>query len=341
MLDFWLNEKIDWQSILTSENIDLKHELWNKIESLRSPTPYVEQIETTNRCSFTCLMCPRGQGKMTRPLAEMDTHLFQSLALQIEDSWMQRIKTERDPKYLVGLTPSDYIEEIGLRLHHFGSPLMDKNFINRVEWLKKTCSYPIHTSISAEQLNKTKAEKFIASGIDRIVIALDGNDKNVYKFLRGNSANYNKSCENIELLVNIKEKLKLNTLIDIQLIDFCYSEQELKKFSDKWLDYGVNPLIKSFFPYPDIKKNIFTNAKTWDDFCIWSFLSMVVTVEGLVVPCCSDYNAENILGDVNKSSLEAIWHGEKYRDFRRKFFFNIFENNSLCHRCGYFKRGSF
>jgi len=337
MLDFWLERTIDWNILCNSKDDKIKENLWFKTELLRSKLPYVEQIETTNLCSFSCVMCPRGQGKMTRNNKEMSMDLFKSIVSQIEYSWKKQLNTKRDPKLI--LNSIDYIEEVGLRLHHFGSPLLDKRLIERIEYIKKYCSFPIHMSISAEHLSQNISNSLLNTNIERLVIALDGNDQDSYASVRGPNVNYDKACENINYLISLKKNKKANTIIDIQYINLNQNQNEIYLFEKKWNKIGVNSVIKPFFPYPDIPKYVQNNDDAFSDFCIWPLLSIVITAEGFVVPCCADYNAENIIGNLNNESLENIWNGSKYRDFRRKFFFASFDQNSLCSRCGYFKRG--
>lgn len=336
MYDFWLEQRVDWNEVLfDSSPIHRKH-LWQEIESLRSSTVFVEQIETTNCCPLRCVMCPRGRGLMSRTLGNMDSVLFESLCLQIDEGWQARLGTQRDPLNLHMDKPSERIEIIGLRLHHFGSPLVDPMFISRVKWVKDHCSFPVHASVSAEQLRGDAADRLIDSGIDRIVIALDGINAEDYCSVRGRAASYDLACKGIKALLNVKRRMLASTIIDIQIIDFGYDQNRLNIFRKQWLGSGANPIVKPVFLYPDI--NIVPGDVTlWSGPCSWPFLSMVVLMDGRVVPCCADYNAEMVIGDATESSLVDIWNGELYREFRRRFLMSA-TPPSLCRRCGFYGR---
>ncbi len=335
MLDFCLDNQFDWKLVFSKEDSQLQ-QYWEEIEAARSTTPFIDQIETSNACPFSCVMCPRGRGLMTRPVEHMEMGLFKDISAQIEEHYKARRGTKHDSKEFKSQYWRDSIETIGLRLHHFGSPLSDPIFEERVCWLKKNCSYPVHASISADQLSEKRAIDLVESGIDRIIVALDGYDDKTYKSVRGKNVSYAKACNGIELLLKAKEKLKLKTLIDIQLIELDNCPENIDEYKKKWSDAGAEVLIKPLFHYPDVPLKA-EKSPLWSGPCSWPFICMVITVNGKVVPCCADYNSENIIGDASTQSLLEIWDGETFRNFRKEFFFNQTAEGSLCRRCGFYR----
>jgi radical SAM protein with 4Fe4S-binding SPASM domain len=59
----------------------------------------------------------------------------------------------------------------------------------------------------------------------------------------------------------------------------------------------------------------------------------VIDRNGQVFPCCyAESNSTAVLGDLNQASLQSIWQGEKYREFRQ----NILDGRTtpaICQRC--------
>lgn len=335
MLDFCLENQFDWKFVFAQKDSQL-FQYWEQIEAARSETPFIDQIETTNACPFSCIMCPRGRGLMTRPVEHMEMGLFKDISAQIEAHYRGRRGTKRDDKEFKSQYWRDSIESTGLRLHHFGSPLSDPIFEERVKWIKEHCLFPVHASISADQLTETRAYNLVESGIDRIIVALDGHDDDTYKSVRGKNVSYAKACKGIEFLLKARDKLKLDTLIDIQLIKFNDNLENNADFEKKWSELGAEILIKPLFYYPDV---LLSGDKSplWAGPCTWPFISMVITVNGKAVPCCADYNSGNVIGDASTQSLQEIWDGEKFRVFRKEFFFNKMAKDSLCHRCGFYR----
>lgn len=340
MLDWWLERHVDWPKALQASDRAALKETWALLESQRSPVPFVEQVETTNACSMTCVMCPRGRGQMTRRLAHMKDDVFRAVCVQVEESWRALIGTKRDPKLFPGASPgSGYFEANGLRLHHFGSPLLDPRFIERVAWIKEHCAFPVHASISAEQLRRDAAERLIGAGIDRLVIAIDGTTDAEYKAVRGPAADYDRAVAGIHSLLEAKITLGSPVQLDVQLVDTRGDSTLQGRFEEKWSTIeGLSVLVKRVFEYPDVDGGGEIRGDVWAGPCAWPFLSMVVAVDGRVLLCCADYNAECVVGNVQDESLFEIWHGERYRNARREFLFSPAPSDSLCGRCGFYGR---
>lgn len=276
---------------------------------------------------------------MHRDIEDMDEGLFKSVCWQIHEAWLARLGTERDPRNARATTPSDRMEKVGLRLHHFGSPLADRLFIARVTWLKSFCLFPVHASISAEHLCDDVPFKLIETGIDRLVVALDGTNEENYRAVRGPRASFGRARRGIQALLEARRRLGVSTIIDIQMVDLGHDAALVHEFQRQWLGSGANTILKPFFTYPDIGMMPGEPAM-WTGPCVWPFLSMVVTVDGRVVPCCADYNAEIVVGDARKNSLQDIWDGDRFRQFRHSFFLGDSDLPSLCRRCGFFGRVS-
>jgi MoaA/NifB/PqqE/SkfB family radical SAM enzyme len=219
MLDFYLEQQIDWDSAFRETDPSRRLAVWEQAEAMRGPIPFVEQLEKTNACPLTCVICPRGQGLITREVRHMDDGLFRDICSQIEAGWLARKGTRYDPSLLVPTWSREAIETLGLRLHHFGSPLLDPRFIPRLEWIKAECTFPIHVSLSAEQLRGDQARRPIASGIDRIVVALDGLDEPTYRARRGRAASYAQARDGIEAMLEARTALGSDTINDVQPIN--------------------------------------------------------------------------------------------------------------------------
>jgi radical SAM protein with 4Fe4S-binding SPASM domain len=64
---------------------------------------------------------------------------------------------------------------------------------------------------------------------------------------------------------------------------------------------------------------------------LWSSLN--VHFDGSVVPCCIDYNDENVLGNAATHSLEEIWLGNKFQQFRQLHIQGKWNEIPMCREC--------
>ena len=79
--EFNFNKNIKLPEIITSAK-DLFINLEKEIEQLRDRKPHIFNIETTNYCNMTCVMCPRTI-YMTRKNIWIDDQMFKDLLKKI------------------------------------------------------------------------------------------------------------------------------------------------------------------------------------------------------------------------------------------------------------------
>jgi radical SAM protein with 4Fe4S-binding SPASM domain len=62
---------------------------------------------------------------------------------------------------------------------------------------------------------------------------------------------------------------------------------------------------------------------------------MAVNVDGTISICCVDWAHETVIGNVNEESLDAIWTGERMREFRKLQLEGRRNHNPACANCSY------
>jgi len=64
--------------------------------------------------------------------------------------------------------------------------------------------------------------------------------------------------------------------------------------------------------------------------CKWPWKNVYITYDGYITPCChlEDPKVFNF-GNILETPFSKIWNGERYREFRKKFF----DWNSICRKC--------
>jgi radical SAM protein with 4Fe4S-binding SPASM domain len=88
--------------------------------------------------------------------------------------------------------------------------------------------------------------------------------------------------------------------------------------------------------YAARQKEAQSAARPWSK-CMRPWSLTYVTANGNVLPCCispwvtEDYSSI-IMGNVHKQSMEEIWHGEKYTEFRNKLLSD--DPPESCKNCG-------
>jgi radical SAM protein with 4Fe4S-binding SPASM domain len=235
-------------------------------------------------------------------------------------------------------------------LYFQGEPLLHPRL---AEFIRYATDRKIYTSVSTNghHLGRQNAKKMIESGLDRIIISLDGTDQESYSRYRKNG-DFNKVLSGIVTLVQLKKEMnsRLPSII-LQFIVMRHNEYQIDEVKKLGMRLKADrTVIKSLQIY-DLKNNLkllpvnpqFSRYKLNKNSeaviknplrnrCKRLWNTMVILHDGRVVPCCFDKNAQIINGKYPDSSLQKIWKGEQSVKFRQKILHSR-KNISMCCNC--------
>lgn len=269
-------------------------------------------IEPSAVCNLRCPECPTGKGILTR-----ETGL---------------LKYENFVKYL-----SNFERHIfWLTLYFQGEPYLNKEFNKMVAYAKSKKIF-VQTSTNAHFLNPENCEQIVDSGLDQLIVSLDGADVQTYcKYRIG--GDFDKVIQGIKNLIDAKQKLKSRTpFVQLQFLVFKYNEHQLsriKEIADELLIdevvfksaqiydfHNATELIPdntAYSRYITDKHGAFVLKKKIKNRCKRMWQSLVITWRGDIVPCCFDKDADYKFGNLNKEPFSVIQHSKAYNGFRKK-----------------------
>jgi len=287
--------------------------------------PFTISAEPTTSCNLRCPECPSGLRKFTRDTGMISLELYRKIVDQLSP----------DLFYLI--------------LYFQGEPYLNPLFFQMIEEARRKKIYTA-TSTNAHFLTENLARKTVESGLDRIIISLDGLDQATYEKYRVGGT-VDKVLEGTRNLVRWKRELGSKTpFIILQFIVFSTNEHQIPELKKLAKDLGVdklelktaqvyhyengNPLIPSNDSYSRYKKHNgeFVIDNPLNNHCRRMWRGCVITWDGLVVPCCFDKDAGHRLGDLKKKSFRKIWRGKDYDDFRKKLF-SARREIDICKNC--------
>ncbi len=273
--------------------------------------PKIEQIELTNRCPYTCGMCPR--------TLEMDRHLG-DMSLELFDQIMQQI--------------SGHTEFTAL--HHFGESLIHPRIGDAVAIALQR---GVRTGLSCNppSLSPRRAEAILRGGIANLVLSLDSLDPEVYRSIRGLPARIDLADRNLRELVRLRNEGGHDTNLTLQMISMRANQAEAAAFLEYCEDVGVDRGVVIRLERWDFDDEVVASigehtSPGYTAPCTRPWLSVAVLWDGRVVPCCHDYNGEVVLGDLRTDSLASIWCSPAAREFRDRN-----DEMSLCRKCAFGK----
>ncbi len=289
-------------------------------------TPFIINIEPTVACNLKCPQCITGMGKIKRDSSFLSYKLYEQILDELGNNlW-----------YLL--------------LYNQGEPFLHKDFITFIKLAKQKGIY-VTTSTNAHFLEKEETvERLVKSGLDSIIISLDGVDEETYTKYRFNG-DFNKVIKGIELLTNYKKKLNSKTpKILIQFLVMKHNEQQLVKIKRFIKKLGADCLLIKTFQIedkntalsflPEEKKfNRYKNSakklnlkNSVSKGCARLWYSTVILSDGRVVPCCFDKNGEYSFGNIKDKSLKEIWTSDGYQNFRSQISRDR-GFNGICRNC--------
>jgi radical SAM protein with 4Fe4S-binding SPASM domain len=224
---------------------------------------------------------------------------------------------------------------IHIDLVNWGEPLLNENIFDMVRYAKKYHpDIKIDTNLTC--LDEGSAEKLIASGLDKIVVSIDGLTRDTYSKYRI-GGDFDKAMNNLKLLIRKRRKLKsLKPYITWQFLVFRHNEHEIDSAIKMGRKLGVDhvgitnafigdkewiPVNSKYSNYSDeVKKDnmTFDHFKSNDNvFCNWPWEAITINTNGSVSACCSVEEERDDFGNIFDQPFEELWNGDMYRIARR------------------------
>jgi radical SAM protein with 4Fe4S-binding SPASM domain len=289
--------------------------------------PMSISFEPTTSCNLRCPECPSGLRAFTRPTGMLENSFFRQT---IDDIY-------KDILYLI--------------FYFQGEPYLNKDFLEMVEYASSKGLYTA-TSTNAHYLTDEAARKTVESGLDRLIISIDGTTQEVYKQYRV-GGNIDKVIQGAKNIVKWKKELNSKTpFVFFQFLVVRPNEHQVEEIKKLGAEVGVDevrfktaqvydyendpnqliPLNEKFSRYKKNSDGKHVAKNKLANHCWKLWQANVITWDGLVVPCCFDKDAAHQLGNLKNQSFKEIWHNDNYKQFRKELM-NSRKNIDICSNC--------
>ncbi|UII33474.1 SPASM domain-containing protein [Fulvivirga ulvae] len=273
--------------------------------------PISISFEPTTSCNLRCPECPSGLRSFSRPTGMLQEKLFKKTMDELEGTLM----------YLL--------------FYFQGEPFLHTRFLDMVKYASKKKIYTA-TSTNAHYLSDEVARKTVESGLDRLIISIDGTTQETYQAYRV-GGKLEKVIEGTKNIIRWKRALKSRTPhIVFQFLVVKPNEHQIEEVKALAKNLGVNEVgLKTAQIYnyehgseliPSIDKYSRYKRKTDGSYAIKSKLlnhcwkmwhSCVITWDGKVVPCCFDKDAYHEMGQLQTTGFSELWNSRAYNTFRQ------------------------
>jgi radical SAM protein with 4Fe4S-binding SPASM domain len=319
-----LTIKRAWNALLVLISFQLSRVLNRPIQW---GIPISISFEPTTSCNLRCPECPSGLRAFSRPTGMLNQDFFR----QTIDGIHQELL------YLI--------------FYFQGEPYLNPDFLDMVKYASQKKIYTA-TSTNAHYLNDENARKTVESGLDRLIISIDGTTQDVYQQYRV-GGKLDKVVEGTKNILKWRKALNSKTpfiffqflvvkpnehqMADIQALAKELGVDEVRFKTAQVYDYAQdsNQLIPEntqFSRYRKLPNGEYEPKNRMVNRCWKLWHANVITWDGLVVPCCFDKDATHQLGDLKKADFRTVWKSPAYKTFRKQLLSGR-KNIDICSNC--------
>lgn len=265
------------------------------------------RFEVTNICNARCIMCPRE--KMTRPQGILDMALYRRVL---------------DEARSMG---ADVVS-----LENYGETFIDPYFLERAIYAKNK-KMQVYTISNGSLVSSELSDKLLPY-LDKIRFSVYGTTKEVYEKIH-KGLSFDTTVSNIEYLMHRKRMLRNKyPRIEVYFLLMDENRHQVEDFKKRWR--GAVDDISIWMPHnwsdgrsyrrPEGGQKKITCGRPEKG-------PIQVQWDGLVVPCCFDYNSSIILGDLNKQTLKEVIDSPVYNVLRKAHAESNFSKFTFCDSC--------
>ena len=272
--------------------------------------PISISFEPTTSCNLRCPECPSGLRSFTRATGMLGQPLFQNVIDQLAPTLSY------------------------LTFYFQGEPYLHPQFLDMVQYAASKNIYTA-TSTNAHYLKDENARLTVESGLDRLIISIDGTTQDTYQSYRVGGS-LERVIEGARNIIAWKKKLKSKTPhVMFQFLVVKPNEHQIPEVYTLAKQIGVDQVVlktaqiydyangsdlipeqDQYSRYRKMNDGSYTIKNSLDNHCWKMWHSCVITWDGKIVPCCFDKDAHHVLGDLTKNSFEEVWNGDAYHSFR-------------------------
>ena len=292
-------------------------------------TPYVVQMFPIYACNFTCEYCfhsvPRSERGFVSDWPVMKYDLYQKC--------IDELALFEEPLKV-------------LRFVGMGEPLLHKDIARMIAYaVEKKVALRVELLTNGSLLTHRMSDALIAAGLSRLVISLQGLSSEKYQQISNVELDFDELVANIGYF----HRQKKDTHVYVKIVDYALDGADAERefygiFGDICDSIAVENAVP-IMPGVDYEKVLKTPEGSATQFglpvapiqvCPQAFFTMQVNPDGKVVPCYQ-ISYPGIMGDVNRQTMQEIWNGETYQNFRRGMLEGRSSANPVCAECNFIK----
>ena len=318
--------KVNFYRIINYIGIQISYNLSRILKKpLLWSYPFSLNFETSSACNLRCPECMTGMNKTIRQRKLMDSSLLK-----------EKLNIHKKHAFYCNL----YFQ---------GEPFLHPEIYEMIKMVHSSGLYTV-ISTNGHFLNKPNCLKIIDSGLDRLIVSLDGIDADAYNQYRINGI-FDKVVDGIRTMAVSKKKTgKNNPILVVQMLVNKTNEGQveaakkfIKQLGADMLEFKSMQIYsetgkEKFIPvdgkynrYPNRQDQSF-DGKNNQGACFRLWSHAVYTSDGIMVPCCYDKKPEYGVNGKEEYSGKNLWKSKSMQTFRYRQLKKV-NRPKICYNC--------
>jgi len=292
--------------------------------------PYMAHVSPSGICDLDCVACP------------------------------SKLETTRGRQLLPLETFRKFVDEAGnsllyMILWSWGEPILNPDLPEMARYAKEHGILTV-SSTNLNRLTPAYADRLVRSGLDALIIAVDGTTPEAYGRYR-KRGNFERVLENVRTLVKAKrENGSATPLLNLRMVVSRENEDQMEAFREMARSLGVDMVSfkafstrqsgeneavdRQFAPetgrlrWYRYKAGFSTDKTVRKYWCRFPWTKPMLFADGTINSCEFDLKYEAPFGNINEQSFDEIWFSDKAEAFR-KAFQNNRDQFRFCDNCVY------
>ena len=305
--------------------------------------PTFVSVEPANFCQLRCPECPVGTASRLSPNRLSPNRL---MPLSIFERALEQVQKTAHT----------------LQFYFQGEPLLNKQLAEMIALAHKAGLYTI-VSTNAQALSRSTAAALVKSGLNRIIVSIDGFSEESYSAYRVGGS-LHKALEGLQHLAGAKAEFHSRIRIELQVLRLKTNEHEWDWIKKNYKSLGAthlvfktaqlynfehgHPLMPTDERYSRYKKTAdgtyvhkssplhstpYTLHRAFGALCLRLWSGCIITTNGEVLPCCYDKDHRHAYGNIMQQSLKELYHSNKANALRRHVLRNQGKPLDMCKNC--------
>jgi radical SAM protein with 4Fe4S-binding SPASM domain len=277
--------------------------------------PLYVMLEQSYKCNLSCKSCIHGyegeRDKYSTGVGTMSWDLFEKIILECEDNNCPSVS-----------------------MHSNDEPLLIKDLEKRIKFAKSHNIMEVIMTTNGFLMSNERALSIINSGVTHILFSVDAATEKTYNTVRP-GGDFNKILAALNFIKSHKKETgNIMPYVRVSFVQTEKNKLETKLFVKKFEALVDSIEIQGFSSYYNFTNSLIPIAANRIEAfqCSEPWRKLIVRPNGDVLPCCSFYGYDIVVGNVFNEKLKTIFNSEKMKLMRSNHKKGIY-NIDACKKC--------